>query len=267
MLSDAAPARGYRDLPAPFYAHVGNALAATPGSGHDLLNLILVDLAGEFAQRFERARLPMPLLPYYRENIDRILQRAISGHAWAGSPHSDIFLKDLGILCMTLIPCASHLVFRNSGVPRSLLLRQTPRRLISALGFFGFRTSGFSPFLENHVHPAMLTHFNPAGRETCFGLVARLLECWPDSKGLIGLSWYYDPQVRRISPHLAYLHDTPAREGALFLPAGTGPDVAGDATATSRTRRALHERGEYTPTRYLMAWSRGDILERYAGAL
>ena len=265
LLPDTQTARGYRDLGAAFYEQTTatqGALKAAPG---DILNLILTTLATDFEALFARAGLPESLLPYFQENLTRILNRAATDASWANNPHNDIFLKDLGILRMTLIPCASHLVFRNSGVPRSLVLRQAPTALLRALRFFAFRTGGFQPFLENHVHPAMLNHFNPAGREKCFQLVAQLLECWPENKGLMGLSWYYDPRVGHISPRLGYLHDVPAQGGALFLPAGSGPEVAGDATAKSSTRRELVQRGDYTPTRYLMAWARQDMLERYAG--
>lgn len=261
LLADSPHARGYRDLGGTFYEHVGRARSALPPAARaEIFNLILARLAGEFEARFSRARLPESLLPYYRENIARILERASAGTAWADSPHDDVFLKDLGILRMTLIPCASHLVFRNSGVPRSLVLRQTPATVLRALGFFALRAGGFRPFLENHVHPAMLDHFHPGGRERCLELVAQLLECWTDTLGLMGLSWYYDPVVGRISPRLAYLHDVPAAGGALFLPAGGGAEVAGDATAKSATRRELFRRGEYSPTRYLMAWCRRDLL-------
>lgn len=266
LLPHTQTARGYRDLGAAFYEQTTAAQAALQSATRgDILNLIVTELATDFDARFARARLPESLLPYYQENLSRILNRAATDASWASSPHNDIFLKDLGILRMTLIPCASHLVFRNSGVPRRLVLRQAPKALFRALCFFAFRAGGFQPFLENHVHPAMLTHFNPAGRERCFQLVAQLLERWPESKGLMGLSWYYDPRVGQISSHLGYLHDVPAHGGALFLPAGSGPEVAGDATAKSSTRRKLVQRGDYTPTRYLMAWARRDILERYAG--
>ncbi|HUG78288.1 MAG TPA: hypothetical protein VML57_12480 [Burkholderiales bacterium] len=122
------------------------------------------------------------------------------------------------------------------------------------------------PFLENHVHLAMLENFDPPGRERCYRLVARLLQAWPESKGLIGASWYYDPALGRISPKLAYLHDVPAGHGAIFLRAGSAPaDVAG-AVARSDTRRRLHRSGEYRPVSYLMVWARADILRHYAGS-
>ena len=121
------------------------------------------------------------------------------------------------------------------------------------------------PFLENRVHLQMLDEFNPAGRERCYRMVARLLERWPESKGLIGASWYYDPAVGRISANLAYLHDVPAAQGAVFLRIGAEPNSG--ALARSETRRRLHQAGRCWPTTYLMVWSRADILRHYSGSL
>lgn len=257
--------RGYTDLPADFHARLAMSFRSSPSPCPSrALDLMLIDLIRQFEQRFLQAGLPRSLLPYYHENIGRILQRATIPESWANSSHDDIFLKDLGILRMWLIPCASHLVFRNSGVPRSLVICQRPGNLIRALTFFGLRSRGFSPFLENHVHPKMLGHFNPDGRQRCYQLVTELLEHWPENRGLMGISWYYDPKVQAISPRLAYLREAPERSGALFLPAGSGPDAINGATSTSTTRRTLYEQGQYSPTRYLMAWCRSDLMRDFA---
>lgn len=256
-----SPPRGYTDLPNDFHVQATAFIqsAASPAAQR-VLDLVLIELVRQFESLFVKAGLPDSLLPYYQENIARILQRACQPEAWTRSSRDDIFLKDLGILRMWLIPCASHLVFRNSGVPRSLVLRQRPDRMLRALTFFGLNSRGFSPFLENHVHPQMLEHFTPEGRKRCYALVAELLQRWPESRGLMGLSWYYDPVVGTISPRLAYLHNVPERGGALFLPAGSSPDVVSGATSTSETRKKLFEAGKYLPTRYLMAWSKRDLL-------
>lgn len=255
---------GYQAMPGLFRALIRRVTdGKTPDAVSALLDLTLLSFIEQFDERFEEAGLPESLLPYYRENIDRMLARAESGKAWATSLSQDVLIKDLGIVRMTLIPCASHLIFRNSGIPRGLLLRQRPSNLLRGLAFVGFRSRGVAPFMENHVHTEMLQHFTAEGRETCYRLVAQLLQIWPENRGLLGLSWYYDPVVATISPHLAYLREVPAKAGALLLPAGTGTDVVRGATSTSSTRRALYESGQYAPRRYLMAWARRDILDRY----
>lgn len=261
---DPAVGHGYQALPERFRDLVVRGVSGRSANAISaLLDLVLLSFVEQFDERFDRAGLPEDLLPYYRENLDRMLVRAENSRAWATGPSQDVFIKDLGIVRMTMIPCASHLIFRTSGIPRSLLLRQKPWNAIRGLAFVSLQAHGFAPFMENHVHTEMLQHFDAEGRETCYRLVAELLQRWPDNRGLMGLSWYYDPAVAEISPHLAYLRTVPNEHRALFLPAGTGEDVVRGATSTSARRRALYESGSYMPTRYLMAWAKQDILDRY----
>lgn len=253
---------GYRDLPAGF----DEALRTDEFGKIDFqnrINLLMLELVLHFEKRYELSRLPEVFIPVFQDNINRILRQIITGSQKINSINDDIFLKDLGILRMTLIPCVSHLVFRNSGVPRRSIIQQPLSRIIQALTFF-IRAKGFRPFMENHVHPAMLDQFNAQGREHCYRLIAELFRYWPECKGLMGSSWYYDPVVSIISPRLAYLRCVPEQNGALFLYAGTGPDVIQGSISKSSTRRQLFNEGNYQPRRYLMVWLREDI-QRYCG--
>jgi hypothetical protein len=118
-----------------------------------------------------------------------------------------------------------------------------------------------APMLENHVHPDMLDRFDAQGRDACYGLVAQLLRQRPQLLGLLGTSWYYDPAVGRVSPHLAYLRDEPAGHGAIFLDAPTSEDSTRGALVRSRHRRAMHEAGRYTPRNETMIWPRQSVLD------
>lgn len=262
------PFLGYSRLPEGF-VRACEKLQARLGSDafSDFLQLLLVQMASEFDARFAASALGEAFLPEFESNLTRILDRAARPEDWRASLSDDVFLKDLGIARQVLIPCVSHLIYRHSGVPRRLLARQTLPCLIRAATYLTLRTGGVRPFLENHVHLAMVEHFNPAGRERCYGLIARLLELWPEAKGLVGGSWYYDPHVGRVTPKLAYLHDVPARKGAIFLRIGSQSDQVAGALARSQTRRRLHETGQYRPMSYLMVWSRADILRHYSGSV
>ena len=258
------PFRGYGHLPESF-VRICQRLNAGLGADalSDFLQLLLVELAEDFERRFAASGLAEEFRAQFETNLRRMLERAAAPQSWRASLSNDVFLKDLAIARQVLIPCISHLVYRHSGVPRRVVARQRLTRLARAAAYL-LRAGGVRPFLENHVHLAMLEHFDPAGRERCLRLVARLLELWPDSKGLIGASWYYDPGLGRISPKLAYLHDVPARQGAIFLRVGSRPEDVAGALVRSETRRRLHQTGDYQPTSYLMVWARADILRHYA---
>ena len=116
------------------------------------------------------------------------------------------------------------------------------------------------------MHKAMLDEFNPEGRVRCLRLVARLLLAWPEARGMMGTSWYYDPALAKHSPRLAYLHDQAKSQGACFIDMGPHPDATASALSRSPTRRMLHEQGIYRPRNYMMVWARQDILRHYQPA-
>jgi hypothetical protein len=256
----AAPGqRNYTDVPAGFSQGVQEL---RDRFGPPAQELVLLELARTLPARFDDSGLPAMLWPHFADSVHRIASRADTARWTPRGPRDDIFLKDAAILNLVLIPCVSHVVHRHSGIPRRIALLQRPDRLVRSLAYFR-RCGGFAPFLSNHVHPDMTDRFDAAGRAECYRLVARLLEHWPESRGLTGMSWYYDPVVAAISPHLAYLHEGPARAGALFLPGPLSDTVTADATSTSARRRTLHAEGRYQPRQYLMAWSRDALLRAH----
>lgn len=260
-LDAADPWRGYRYLPTKVARQFSKVQQQLGKEGlADYLGLLLQHYIKRFSSRFSELGLTAPFAAEFDRVFRRMLRQCTDGTLRA-SPHDDVFLKDLAIARGRMIPCVSHLIYRYSGVSRRTVLMQSPQRLPSVLAFFA-RLGGFRPFLENHVHPAMLDDFNAEGRQRCYRLVAELLRIWPESKGLIGASWYYDPRVRQISPNLAYLHDEPAKHGALIMKLTTEGADSG-ALTRSRHRQHLFEAGEYVPTTYLMVWPRRDILSQY----
>lgn len=255
------PWRGYRYLPPKVTQRFSEVQQQLGKEGlADYLGLLLQHYIRGFASRFAELRLTAPFAAEFDRVFRRMLRQCTDATLRA-SPHDDVFLKDLAIARGRMIPCVSHLIYRYSGVSRRAVFMQPPQRLPSVLAFFA-RLGGFRPFLENHVHPAMLDDFNAEGRQRCYRLVAELLRSWPESKGLIGASWYYDPRVRQISPNLAYLHDEPIKYGALIMKLATEGANSG-ALARSKHRQRLFEAGEYMPTTYLMVWPRRDILSQY----
>ncbi|WP_418647179.1 hypothetical protein ACNQFN_18145 [Thauera butanivorans] len=235
-----------------------------PKAAPEFLNLLLLELIAQFDSRFEKSGLHDDFRPEFARNFDRILAdiRTPPEAPMIGLG-SDMFLKDLGIARLHLIPCVSHLVYRYSGVPRRALIGVKQPSAFLRVARTLARAGGFRPFLENHVHPRMLDRFDQAGRQQCYRLICRLLDLWPDARGLMGTSWYYDPNVGQISPRLAYLHDEPAQAGACFVDMGVHPDATASALARSPTRARLAQEGRYQPRNYMMLWTRADILARY----
>lgn len=234
------------------------------GEGHvgEYLALVILELIARFEQRFYFSGLPDDFIEGYLSNFQRIVGSILAGLYKPFDIREDVFLKDLGICRQVLVPCVSHVVCRHSGIPRSIFFRRDLGEAMVLLKGL-LRTGGFKPFLENHVHIAMLDDFNKEGRDQCFKLIARLLECWSDSRGLIGSSWYYDKAIQEISPNLAYLRQVPEDGGAMFIALESSQDDIYGAISRSRKRRELYERGLYQPKKTMMIWGRSKILEVY----
>ncbi len=201
-----------------------------------------------------------------RRALER-MQRHPAGpdQAWP-SEWEDPWRKDLAALCLRAVPCVSHLVVPGAGVPRSWLLRGLLRSPLQTSRFWGGLDGDLAPYLENHVHLWMLGGFSPAGREACFRRVAQLLHVWPQARGLMGTSWYYDRALAAVSPKLAYLRQVPQAHGALFLEHPPSAQAAHDAAQRAPARRAAIERGAYRPRAVTMVWTRERLLASPWGA-
>lgn len=174
---------------------------------------------------------------------------------------NDIFLKDLGICRLEVTPCAALLVEKYSGVPRSLAFRHGFIQMLRMIKLIILNKGRFAPYFEIHTHTPMIKAFNPGGWDRCYHFVAELLRLNPDYRGLVGGSWFYDPEVARISPHLAYLQQQPLTGGATFLQCGSTQSDVSNALVASKQRRKLYEEGKYLPTSYFMVWPRERLLE------
>lgn len=167
----------------------------------------------------------------------------------------DLFLKEFGLASLRLYAGGSNLIDFNAGLGRSLLwkngLGELPRRLAIVA-----RLGGFRPFFEIHAHKFHMAEFNEAGRNECYRCCAELYALHPEVRGMVAGSWFYDPVVATISPHLAYLREVPERGGAHVLFDSFNAEAAGNAVAASRTRRQLVESGRYRPAGYTLVWPR-----------
>lgn len=260
-LDTSFAARPYYDLPPEARARWTQLTAPLDAAGRAAAaRWLLAACASEAMGRLRRAPLPESIKPRLAAELNRV----VSGLATRRPQHldldNDVYLKDLGICRLRLFPCAAQVLDPHAGISRSLVLARftqaAPQLLRLAIG----SRLRFAPFLEAHTHTPLLKDFTPRGWLECYRLAADLLECDPRLQGLISGSWFFDPALEAISPDLAYLRQTPRSAGAFFLRIGQSESDIANATATSPTRRKLHESGQYQPTAYLLVWPRGDLL-------
>lgn len=250
LLEHRMPGRGYQDVPPELAALVAGRPAFLP--------LMLAGLIASIDARAALAAVPAPLHAELARQCRRILD--IRAPRW----EDDAFRKDLGISLTLSLPCVAQVAEYTGSVPRAPALRRTDggAQLARHILANGLRTR---PYLEIHTHTPMLDGFNEGGWLQCYRMLAEVLRQMPDCLGVVGGSWFYDPAVARISPRLSYLSEMPLNGGAFRVRIGASEDDRKLATATSATRRALAESGEYIPTKWLLVWPRKALL-RWADA-
>ena len=95
-------------------------------------------------------------------------------------------------------------------------MRAGAKQLISALWFFTARSRGFRPFYELHMDPEGRREFTSEGWDRCFLRIADLLEMHSEIKGVFGRSWWYDPEVERITPRIGICAAGPWKTARVF---------------------------------------------------
>lgn len=174
---------------------------------------------------------------------------------------NDLFRKNLAILLHRLIPFGAEFANPHSGIPRSLAIRAGPKQSVKFLRAV-VASRGIRPFLELHMHPEVKEHFHPAGWVESYERLADFLQLNPGWRGVQSTSWFLDPALEQVSPHLGYLRMVPEQCGAYILFAGMDKDGRSGALETSPTRRHLHATRCYRPRLFTRIWPRKEMLRR-----
>lgn len=172
---------------------------------------------------------------------------------------NDLFIKDRGVCSLRIIPAGAQVV-TTSYISRGYLINPNPVKTIGNILFTVLKMRGFGPFFEIHTDNRCLEEFNPEGWNRCYARIASLLKENKRIKGMAGGSWFYDPHLEKISPHLSYLRELPVKNRAGIFKIGSSRNSINDALSTSRTRRKLYEQGRYLPVSYLLIWCRNDLI-------
>jgi hypothetical protein len=260
-LASARTYGGYHHIP-PAFRVASKAIESEAGlSGAELYHkLVIAMLIARFGEPRVQTPLPESVAAQYDVEFRRILAQLDTNPSGFYVLENDLFNKDLAICRGKLIPCGAELVDAFSGVPRRIASRGGVEQFVSVLRFFYTRSRGFRPFYELHMDPRARREFTAEGWDRCFLRIADMLEMNPNIKGVFGSSWWYDPEVERITPRIGYLRQRPLQNGATVFRMGSDQAAIINATSFSRIRRELYDKGEYLPTNYLMAWARDDLL-------
>lgn len=232
-----------------------------PGASDDLRRGLIALWGLELPARIAAEDLPDQVLVLYPDHIDR-LAAFLDGDT--GAYDRDFWAKDVRVALALSVPGAqTQIIDLSSPLGAGPVVR-------SALAGHGLNAvpawiaaAGWRPWLEVHTESRHLADFNEAGWDRAWATAAAILKRRPHMAGMIGSSWFYDPPLETISPRLAYLRLNPLKGGAFMVHQGPGDIHTQRAGASSPTRAALIEKGEYVARSWIMAWPR-DALIRWA---
>lgn len=191
----------------------------------------------------------------YKTYLERIYQ--LTGVNSENSLASfDVFWKELAIARLQFFPIKSGVVefYSGFGFRQGLSFN-----LFDSFKFLAFIAQfGRKPYYRTHLHTPLINHFSAEGWHKSYHQIAEVLQRNNHIKGLVRTSWYFDPYIKVISPHLSYLQDLPMKHGAqLFC---LGPDESGCALVKSKQRVRLFNGGRYVPMNYLLVWPREALI-------
>jgi hypothetical protein len=201
--------------------------------------------------------LPSSVIGLYPEFFDRLI-RFLSTKANYCYPQ-EYYEKDVRYALGLTVPCGAHQLDLRNRVGPKLVLRDVlaSGSLSSAVAYVMCR--GWGRWYANHLDLRAMKEFKPRGWTDSFVRMADALKLNPDVRGVAGVSWFHDPAVAGVSPHLGYIL-TPTLYGGFLANMGSAPHHVANATVRSSVRTKMHQEGKYTPTCYLLAWPRKALI-------
>jgi hypothetical protein len=257
-LDPAAAAAAHWNFELP--AHAAHAALAEDGPATDDMKRALVATwALELPGRAQAEDLPPEVLDNYGFWLDRLSEFLTTER---GAYDADYWAKDVRLTLALSVPATrTHTIDLTSPLGPGQVLRNGLHGHGWAPVLAYLRAGGWKrPWLETHTESRHTVDFTEEGWDRVWAAAAAICERRPALAGIIGASWFFDPPLETISPRLAYLRLNPLKGGAFMIHQGPGEIHSERCGATSPTRRAMIEAGDYLPRSWLIAWPRSTLL-------
>jgi hypothetical protein len=151
--------------------------------------------------------------------------------------------------------------WERTGIPRRWIVQAEGASRLRLARYVLTQLGGFRPVWWSHL-PQLPAgrHLTPDAFLHAHVEVARRLQHAPEIRGIASASWYYDPALHVVSPHLGFLRDTVAQNGGLLFEVPRDSMTREHALATSRARRGAAASGLYEPRNFARVWGRSPFL-------
>lgn len=246
------------DLP----AHAADA-ALGPDATDAMRRALVATWVLEMDERVVAADLPVEvteLYPFWLDKLAAFLTEAADADTAYDRDH---YAKDVRFSLVLSVPGArTQTIDLSSPMGPGQVVRNGRdgygwRQLVAYVKAQGWKRA----WLEVHTESRHIEDFNEAGWDRAWATAAAICVKRPELAGMIGSSWFYDPPLESISPRLAYLRLNPLNGGAFIVHQGPGQVHSDRCGATSPTRRAMIESGEYLPRCWQVAWPRTALID------
>ena len=217
----------------------------------------------EMGERVAEAKLPVEvhdLYPFWLDKLAAFLTEAAEIDAVYDPDH---YAKDVRFSLVLSVPGArTQTIDLSSPMGPGQVVRNGRdgygwSQIVAYVKAQGWK----KPWLEVHTESRHTDDFTEAGWDRAWATAAAICKTRPELAGMIGSSWFYDPPLETISPRLAYLRLNPLKGGAFIIHQGPGQVHSDRCGATSPTRRAMIESGEYLPRCWQVAWPRKALID------
>lgn len=242
------------DLP----AHAADAALGSDATD-DMRRALVATWALEMNDRIAAANLPVAvteLHPYWLDQLAAFLTAA------DGAYDRDHWAKDVRFALVLSVPGArTQTIDLSSPMGPGQVLRNGRDGYGWSQAAAYMKAGGWKKaWLEVHTESRHTEDFTEAGWDRAWATAAAICKSRPELAGMIGSSWFYDPPLETISPRLGYLRLNPLKGGAFIIHQGPAAIHSERCGATSPTRRAMIESGEYLPRSWLVAWPRASLI-------
>ena len=264
----AAGASAGRDrgfVASPFSAHVARVEREQGAPARaEFLRAVLSALVERGRPRISTVNLPQTV----KDLIEREYLRIEKDLVTAGDDHYDLgrhsMRCDFRIVGFGRTPAGvSHIDV--GGMPRRLLWSGDAAQAWHAAMLL-LRAGGHAPFYVSHlahgISPmAFLLIYTREAQEAYHRTVADCLRMNPHVRGFLATSWWFDPALSSVAPHLTFLREGSLAHGAVLLRAGSTEGAQKNALAHSPRRQRMYATGEYLPVSYAVVWTRSALLK------
>jgi len=228
--------------------------------------LVVLNLLIESSDKIEQITYPDEVKEWYLIHFESILARIEKDRIHKGSYlfPEDRFFKDVGICTLKLIPTGVRKLHLEKLPVKRFLFTNGMSQLVKGFLCILFELKGIQPVYHGHLDSRdrqTISEFNLEGWIRHYKIVAKLLNINREVKGVIGLAWFYDPQLANISPNLTYLRELVVNNGGKLFYVGANKTAAEKATRMSLKRKKLYDKSKYIPTDYLYIWPRKKIIQ------